>query len=72
MSASTISHHFTSVLTEYGLPSFIVADFGSQFVREKFKSECKQSGIITLAFSPPYHHHANSLAEKTIGTCKST
>ena len=71
MSACTVSHHFTSVLTEYGLSSFIVADFGSQFVSEKFKSECKQSGI-TLAFSSPYHHQANSLAEKTIGTCKST
>ena len=25
-----------------------------------------------LAFSSPYHHQANSLAEKPIGTCKST
>ena len=71
MSQSSISHHFTSVLTEYGFPSFIVADFGRQFVSEKFKGECKQSGM-TLAFSSPYHHQANSLAEKTIGTCKST
>ena len=45
MSVSTISHHFTSVLTEYGLPSFIVADLGSQFVSEKFTRECKQSSI---------------------------
>lgn len=71
MSASTISHHFTSVLTEYGLPYFMVADFGSQFVSEKFKSERRQSGI-RLAFRSPYHHQANSQAEKTMGTCKST
>ena len=38
MSASTISDHFTSVLAEYGLPSFIVAEFGSQFISKKFKN----------------------------------
>ena len=38
MSASTISDHFTSVLAECGLPSFNVAEFGSQFISKKFKN----------------------------------
>ena len=70
MSAATISNHFTSVLAEYGLPSMITADFGSQYVSEEFKKKCEQSGI-TLTFSSPYHHQANSIAEKSVGTCKS-
>ena len=69
MSATTISSHFTSVFAEYGLPSTILADFGSQYVSEHFREKCKQSGIM-LTFSSPYHHQANSLAEKSVGTCK--
>lgn len=64
MIASTICNHFTSVLAEYGLPTTIV------FFSEKFKTKCEQSGL-TLNFSSPYHHQANSLAERMIGTCKS-
>lgn len=36
-SASTISSHLTSLFPEYGLPSELTADFGSQFVSEMFK-----------------------------------
>ena len=70
MTANTVCNHFTSVLAEYGLPSVINADYGSQYVSEKFKKKCELSGI-TLTFSSPYHHQANSLAERTVGTCKS-
>ena len=70
MSSHTVCNHFTSVLAEYGLPTTIISDFGSQYVSERFKTKCKQSGI-TLCFSSPYHHQANSLAERTVGTCKS-
>ena len=70
MTANTICNHFRSVLAEYGLPAEIISDFGSQYVSEKFKEMCKQCGI-TLQFSSPYHHQSNSLAEKTVGTCKS-
>ncbi|XP_028416744.1 uncharacterized protein K02A2.6-like [Dendronephthya gigantea] len=70
MSASTISSHFTSILAEYGLPSMIMVDFGSQFVSKKFREKCKRSNI-TLTFSSPYHHQTNSLAEKSVGICKS-
>ena len=69
MSSHTICNHFTSVLAEYGLPATIISDFGSQYVSERFKTKCKQSGI-TLCFSSPYHHQANSLDERTVGTCK--
>ena len=39
MSASTISSHFTSVFAEYGLPSALTADFGSQYVSEMFRKK---------------------------------
>ena len=70
MTADTICNHFTSVLAEYGLPSTIIADFGTQYISTKFKDSCTNSGI-TLTFSSPYHHQANSLAERAIGSCKS-
>ena len=70
MTANTICNHFTSVLAEYGLPSTIIADFGTQYISTKFKVSCTNSGI-TLTFSSPYHHQANSLAERAIGSCKS-
>ena len=70
MSAATTSNHFTSILAEYGLPSMTTADFWSQYISEKFKKKCEQNGI-TLTFSSPYHHQANSIAEKSAGTCKS-
>ena len=40
MKASTVSAQFTSVLSEYGIPSIILTDFGSQFVSESFKKSC--------------------------------
>ena len=70
MTSHAVCNHFTSVLAEYGLPATIISDFGSQYISERFKTKCKLSGI-TLRFSSPYHHQANSLAERTIGTCKS-
>ena len=70
MTSHTVCNHFTTILAEYGLPATIVADFGSQFISERFKTKCEQSGIA-LNCSSPYHHQANSLAERAIGTCKS-
>ena len=70
MTSHAVCNHFTSVLAEYGLPATIISDFGSQYISERFKTKCKLSGI-TLRFSSPYHHQANILAERTIGTCKS-
>ena len=70
MTSNTVCNHFTSILAEYGLPATIVADFGSQYISERFQSKCKESGI-TLYCSSPYHHQANSLAERAIGTYKS-
>ena len=70
MSTETICNHFTSVLAEYGLPSITIADFGTQYISQKFKDNCAKNGI-TITFSSPYHHQANSLAERAVGTCKS-
>ena len=70
MTSHTVCNHFTSIMAEYGLPATIIADFGSQYISERFKTKCEQSGI-TLHCSSPYHHQANSVAERAIGTCKS-
>ena len=70
MSAETIYNHFTSVLAEYGLPSIIIADFGTQYISQKFKDNCVECGV-TIKFRSPYHHQANSLAERAVWTCKS-
>ena len=70
ITADTVCNHFTSVLAEYGLPSVIIADFGTQYISAKFKDSCTNSGI-TLTFSSSYHHQANSLAERAVGTYKS-
>ena len=64
MTVSTLCNHFTSVWAEYGLAAMIISDFG-RVISEKFKTKCEQSRI-TLTFSSPYHHQANSLAERTI------
>ena len=69
MTASTICNHFSQVLGEYGLPSYIHADFGTQYVSKEFRQKCENSGI-KLTFSSPYHHQANSVAERAIGSCK--
>ena len=70
ITVDTMCNHFTSVLAEYGLPSVIIADFGTQYISAKFKDSCTKSGI-TLTCSSSYHHQANSLAERAVGTCKS-
>ena len=69
MKAETVSNHFTGILSEYGIPSTIQTDFGSQFTTERFKKSCKDCGI-ELIFSSPYHHQTNGLAEKLVGVCK--
>ena len=67
--AETVSDIFTQVLTEFGLPSIIMADRGTQYTSEEFQKKCKASNI-KLLFSSPYHHQTNSVAERAIGTVK--
>ena len=70
ITAATVCDHFSSIFSEHGRPDTILADFGSQYISEKFRTKCKNSNI-TLLFSSPYHHQANSLAERTVRTMKS-
>ena len=55
MTANTICSHFTQILSEYGLPSHIQADFGTQYIGKEF---CKlyENSRIKLTFGSPYHH----------------
>ena len=39
--ADTVSETFTQVLTEFGLPSTIMADRGTQYTSEAFRTKCK-------------------------------
>ena len=68
--AETVSNAFIEVLMEYGLPSIIMADCGTQYTSDLFKNKCKDSGI-QLIYSSPYHHQSNSVAERSIGIVKS-
>ena len=66
ITSHTVSNHFTSILTEYGLPTSIIADFGFQCTSERFKSKCG----ITLHCGSPCRHQPHSLAERAIRTSK--
>lgn len=48
MTGHTVCNHFTSILAEYGLPATIVADFGSQFISERFKTKCEVASHYTV------------------------
>uniref|UniRef100_A0A3B3I7K6 Gypsy retrotransposon integrase-like protein 1 n=1 Tax=Oryzias latipes TaxID=8090 RepID=A0A3B3I7K6_ORYLA len=69
ISARTVCTYFKSVLGEHGLPSTIIADCDTQYVSEEFKKRYEDSNI-TLKFSSPCHHQANSVAERAVGTVK--
>ena len=69
MTANTVCTHFTSITAEYGLPTVIVADCGTQYISGQFKKFCEERGI-TINYSSPYHHQTNGLAERAVGTCK--
>ena len=45
MTAHTVCNHFNSVLSEYGLPSTILADYGSQYVSSDFSNMCAKANI---------------------------
>lgn len=68
VSAEMVCTYFKSVLG-HGLPSTIIADCGTQYISEEFRKRCEDSNI-TLKFSSPYHHQANSVADKALGTVK--
>ena len=55
MSAETICNHFTSILAEYGLPSIIIADFGTH-------SSFRNSKIIVQRMESQLHsaHHTTT------------
>ena len=69
MRAQTVCSKFTEVLTEFGMPTTIMADFGTQYTSEEFKKKCRSMNI-NITYSSPYHHQTNSVAERAIGTVK--
>ena len=68
--AQTVSNAFIEVLMEYGLPSIMMADCGTQYTSDLFKNKSRDSSI-QLIYSSPYHHQTNILAERSIGIVKS-
>ena len=69
MRAQSVCSKFTEVLTEFGMPTTIMADFGTQFTSKEFKKKCRSINI-SITYSLPYHHQTNSVAERAIGTVK--
>ncbi|KAK9701293.1 Integrase zinc binding domain [Popillia japonica] len=60
-----------STFSYFGLPEELVSDNGPPFNGEEYKKFCKSNGI-THRFSPPLHPCSNGLAERAVGTVKST
>lgn len=54
-----------------GIPQSIVSDNGPPFNSNEFQRFCQTNGIIPLK-SPPYHPQSNGLAERYVGTVKSS
>ena len=46
------------ILTQHGLPEFVVSDNGTQFSFAQFNNLCRQH-FIKHIFSPPYHPQSN-------------
>ena len=67
--AETVCNQFKVILDEFGIPDTIVADCGAQYVSESFKQKCRDANI-DIQFSSQYHHQANSVAERAVGTVK--
>ena len=68
MRAQTVCSKITEVLTEFGMPTTIMADFGTQYTSE----ESRRNAETWISTSPtsPYHHQTNSVAERATGTVK--
>ncbi|CAM1311914.1 Uncharacterised protein g5837 [Pycnogonum litorale] len=57
-------------MAEYGLPSEIIAENGTQYISTEFQDMCMQNEIKLTLGSPKNHHQANSATERFVGTCK--
>ena len=69
MKAQTVCSKFIGVLTEFGMPTTIMADFGMQYTSEEFKKKCRNMNI-NITYSSPNYHQRNSVAARAIGTVK--
>ena len=59
------------IVSEYGLPSSLVLDTGTNFVSEKFKNFCKLFSIPHVV-SSSYNHQSNGQAERCLKFIKRT
>ena len=50
--AQTVSSKFTEALIEFGMPTTIMADFGTQYTSEEFKKKCRNMNI-NITYSSP-------------------
>ena len=64
MKAQTVYNKF-----KFGMPTTIMADFGTPYTSEEFKKKCPNMNI-NITYSSPYHHQINSVAERAIDTVK--
>ena len=68
LSARSTIHLLLEVFTEYGVPSSIRCDRGSNFLSAEFNTFCSDLNI-SLSFSSAYHHLSN-MAERAVRTIK--
>ncbi|KAL6724201.1 hypothetical protein Aduo_019108 [Ancylostoma duodenale] len=67
-SAVTIGQ-LTRLFAQFGNPSTLVSDNGSQFASREFAEFCSTNGI-THVRSPPFHPQSNGQAERLVDTFK--
>ena len=57
------------LISQFGIPQFIVSDNGPQFTSEEFASFCVQNGIVHKR-TPPYHPASNGQVERMVQELK--
>ncbi|EYC22302.1 hypothetical protein Y032_0017g3273 [Ancylostoma ceylanicum] len=67
-SAATI-RQLTRLFAQFGNPTTLVSDNGSQFASKEFAEFCSTNGI-THVRSPPFHPQSNGQAERFVDTFK--
>ncbi|EYC39144.1 hypothetical protein Y032_0673g1397 [Ancylostoma ceylanicum] len=67
--SATRIRQLTRLFAQFGNPTALVSDNGSQFASEEFAEFCSTNGI-THSRSPPFHPQSNGQAEQFVDTSK--
>ncbi len=69
-SAALFVDGLKTIFFRYGFPEILQTDNGAQMISSKFRTFCKENGIV-LEYSSPYNSRSNGLSESCLGRLKS-